>query len=76
MWQEFHGAKIYVFEDTTTGMKSALIAKELLCENDIQIKLTLVGIATVKEKQESLFSLGAQEYPDLGQALGLLFELP
>jgi hypothetical protein len=76
VWQEFHGAKIYVFEDTMTGMKSALRAKELLCENDIQIKLTLVGIATAKEKQESLFGLGAQVYPDLGQALGLLFELP
>lgn len=76
VWQEFHGAKLYVFEDTTTGMKSALTAKELLRENGIQINLTLVGIATAKQKQDSLFGVGAQVHPDLGQALGVLFKLP
>ena len=73
-WQEFKGAKLYVFEDTTTGIRSALAAKELLRDHSIQVNLSLIGITTSRQKQASLSGVGAQVYPDLGQALETLIK--
>ncbi len=73
VWQKLHGTNLFVFEDTTTGIKSALAAIELLKRNDIQVNLTLVGIATSKQKRASLLNAGAQLHPDLGHALTSLF---
>ena len=73
VWQDFNGAVLYVFEDTTTGIRSALAAKELLREHSIQVSLNFIGIATSGQKRAGLFNAGAQVYPDLGQALTSLF---
>lgn len=75
MWEDLNKTKLYVFEDTAAGMKSALSAKDLLDENDLQLDLALVGIATSKQKQTSLQGVGAQVHPNLGQALRSLFKL-
>ncbi len=72
-WQAYQGCKLYLFEDTTAGMGSALSAVQYLQEQGVEIELALVGISADGPKQSRLRTLGARVYRDLGEALQALF---
>jgi phosphoglycolate phosphatase-like HAD superfamily hydrolase len=69
LWQEFSGAEVTMFEDTTAGLKSALAAKVVLEQAGVAIDLRLVGISEAASKRSALEGVGAQVYPSLGLAL-------
>ncbi len=72
LWQEFDGAEVTMFEDTTAGLKSALAAKDVLEQAGVAIQLRLVGISEAASKRSALEGVGAQVYPRLEIALDFL----
>ena len=72
-WQAYQGCTLYLFEDTTAGMRSATSAVQYLKDQGVEIELALIGIAADGQKQGRLRSLGARVYPALGEALQALF---
>ena len=72
LWQEFDGAEVTIFEDTTAGLNSALAAKDVLEQAGVAIQLRLVGISEAPSKQAALEGVGAQVYPKLALALNYL----
>jgi hypothetical protein len=71
-WQDFDGAEVTMFEDTTAGLKSALAAKVVLEQAGVAIDLRLVGISEAPSKRSALEGVGAQVYPRLEIALDFL----
>jgi hypothetical protein len=74
VWRELDGAQVTVFEDTTAGLQSALVACELLGEIGISIRLQLIGVTPSEEKREALETLSARVFLDINQALGSIID--
>lgn len=68
-WSALHGAQVWVFEDTRSGMLSLLSAAQLLAQQGIELQTHLVGVAELALKAHALQSLGAQVFVDLKTAL-------
>jgi hypothetical protein len=68
-WGALHGAQVYVFEDTVSGLKSILAAEETLRGFGVAIEISLFGITDREAKRQSLESYGATVCPTLSVAL-------
>lgn len=68
-WQPFHGANVYVFEDTSAGLKSAQAAKDILRELGLNMVWRFLGISAAQAKQAALRSAGADVFSSLPEAL-------
>ncbi len=68
-WKKFDGAEVFLFEDTTAGVKSALAAQEVLAEFGVGFQLRLIGVSGAESKRTSLARAGAEVYADLSAAL-------
>jgi hypothetical protein len=71
-WIGLEGSRVYVFEDTVRGMKSARAAGKVLAKMDIHPQVELCGITDSKPKQEALSDFGAAVFPSLSAALSSL----
>ncbi|MFO8035388.1 MAG: hypothetical protein R6U57_01995 [Anaerolineales bacterium] len=68
-WQNLSGVNVFVFEDTTAGLQSALSAKAVLDASGIDLKMVGIGITDDGGKRAALEEYGARVYPDLAQGL-------
>ena len=73
-WQTLQEATVYVFEDSTKGLRSAHAAQEALSFAGITIQLHLVGVSTSPTKRLALKTAGAQVFSDITSALHPLFQ--
>jgi len=64
------GVHLVVFEDTTTGLRSALGAAAMLRSADVPVESTLLGVATHPAKRQSLAGMGARVFASTDEALG------
>ena len=69
VWQRLHGAAVWVFEDTITGIHSLQAAQRLLQAAGVKITVHPVGIATAAAKRRALVAAGAQVYGAFAEAL-------
>jgi hypothetical protein len=68
-WTDFEGAKIYIFEDTPTGIISVQAAREVLGKAGIRIEPKSYGITRNQVKARALEALGAHIFLSLMEAL-------
>lgn len=68
-WKQLDGAQVWVYEDTSGGLKSALAAKTILGEHSSRISMSLFGIADDPAKVGALQEIGAETAPDINTAL-------
>lgn len=67
------GADVHVFEDSSSGLRSATRAVELLNEHGLQLTLTRHGIApTGSPKVEALRGVSDHVWPDINAALAFV----
>jgi len=64
-----HQSRVIIYEDTTAGLISLKAAARILNSLDIQLEITLVGIAADHQKRRALAEEGAEVYPNLNDAL-------
>ncbi len=68
-WEYLIGAHVWVYEDTTGGLKSALAAQSILGEHGIKLSISLFGIADDPAKVRTLQETGAETAPEINTAL-------
>jgi phosphoglycolate phosphatase-like HAD superfamily hydrolase len=68
-WRDFHGGRLFLFEDAPKGHVSARRATEILRMNGVSIDLAPYGIATSDEKVDALGAVGARVVSHVGTAL-------
>lgn len=68
-WQQLQEAQVWVYEDTTGGLKSALASQSILGEFGIKLSVSLFGIADDPAKERTLQETGAETAPDINTAL-------
>ena len=68
-WEYLNGAQVWVYEDTTGGLKSALAAQSILGEHGIKLSVSLYGIADDPAKVRTLQETGADTAPEINTAL-------
>ncbi|MCK5313686.1 MAG: hypothetical protein KAJ53_01120 [Anaerolineales bacterium] len=68
-WKGLNGAQVWVFEDTSGGLQSAIAAQTILREHGIVINISLNGIANDRAKVQALQEVGAKTKPNLNAAL-------
>lgn len=69
-WKRLNGSQVWVYEDTSGGLKSAQVAKTILDEHGSRISMSLFGIADESAKVSVLQEIGAETAPDINTALG------
>jgi hypothetical protein len=72
LWEQLEGARVYVFEDTLTGITSVRRACQLLNQHSVSISTHLCGITSAASKRDALTAAGAAVYPNLGAALATI----
>jgi hypothetical protein len=73
-WDQFGGAEVSVFEDTSGGINSLRRAREVLDAAGIHLVCTYFGIGQNPLKVRSLRDCGAQVFPSLAEALALVVQ--
>jgi phosphoglycolate phosphatase-like HAD superfamily hydrolase len=68
-FEHLHGARVFVFEDSVKGMRSAQDAKALLAKYGINIDLVLLGISPEGPKRDRLRAYGVDVYDEISSAL-------
>jgi hypothetical protein len=71
-WAELTGAKVFVFEDSVKGLRSARAAQETLNRINVPFSMTLCGITDRPPKMRSLADYGAFVFPSLMAAFRVL----
>lgn len=68
-WKRLNGVQVWVYEDTSGGIKSALAAQSILGEYGIDLSVSLFGIADDPAKVRTLQETGAETAPEINTAL-------
>jgi hypothetical protein len=68
-WKRLNGAQVWVFEDTSGGLQSAITAQAILGQHGCKIAFSLYGIATDPAKIRTLQNVGAKTTPNVDAVL-------
>lgn len=72
-WEELDGTAVWVFEDSTAGISSLRIAKEILAGQGVSISMQAIGVTESDVKRGALEAAGATVYQTLSAALKSFF---
>ena len=69
VWEELAGCRVFAFEDSAKGLRSAGQAQEKLSEIQVPIELDLIGVSQHPAKRRELEAVDARVFPDVNQAI-------